>query len=234
MQSIHGRLMRLERYLPHGMLDFEFPSSNNSSNMYLHPPSLRPSSLPTSLSSDDAPSSIQQYLTALVNAICHSEGTKITEEDIYATYFEYINKWLPIISQKRFCQQLGGNGRMVRRSETDLLLACMYLLVREPCTLDSRGEIDIYYRSTRYAYFILQAESLGSIELAQSGLMLATYEHASGLIEQAYTTIWACARMMYSLRLQEICRTKINCDDYDQTECAEAHSLWWAILIRDR
>jgi hypothetical protein len=89
----------------------------------------------------------------------------------------------------------------------------------------------MYYRSTRYAYFILQAESLGSIELAQSGLMLATYEHASGLIEQAYTTIWSCARMMHSLRLQEICQTKMNCDDYDQTECAEAHSLWWAILI---
>lgn len=235
IQNIHSRLISLETRLPpHGRPYLEFTSSNTTVNRILHSQSLQPLSPPTSLSSDDPLSGVQQYLMALVNSICQSEMPKVTEEDIYAAYFEHINKWLPIISQKEFCKRFGNDRSMVRPPETDLLLTCMYLLVREPCKLGSRREIDKYYRSARYAYFVLQAESLGSIELAQSGLMLATYEHASGLVEQAYATIWTCARMMYSLRLHDVSQTKMTCDNDKPTECAEAHSLWWAILIRDR
>jgi len=81
---------------------------------------------------------------------------------------------------------------------------------------------------------MLQADSIGSIELAQGGLLLATYEHASGLVEQAYATIWTSVRMMHSLRVRDKFQRKQIDNESDELERAEAHALWWAILIRDR
>jgi hypothetical protein len=238
MQSIQSRLMRLESLLPYnGRLGAAFngPDSNNISCLpqaQLQPPfPPSPPSPPSSQSSKDPLSSTQKYLASLINSICHSEATGITEEDICSTYFTHINKWLPIISQNKFYTALRSLGP--RRPETDLLLSCMYLLVREPCTLSPDGEMDKYHKGARYSYFNLQADSAVSIELAQCGLLLATYEHASGLVEQAYSTIWTCAGMMYSLRLQDRYRSKLECDD-EKINCAEGHSLWWGILIRDR
>jgi hypothetical protein len=235
MQSIQSRLMRLESYLPsNGRPGIESISPNANTNGGTSSKPMQIPSPPASLSSDDPLSSVQQYLIALVNSICHSEVAKITEEDIFTAYFEHINKWLPIISQKKFLKQFGSHCSIQRRPEMDLLLTCMYLLVREPCRFNFRWETDKFYKGARCAYFMLQAESLGSIEVAQCGLMLATYEHATGLVEQAYATIWPCVRMMHSLRLQDKLNMKSNYDYEELVECAETHSLWWGILIRDR
>lgn len=229
MQSIESRLMRLETYLPSsGRARLKSSSSSNSIKPMQIP------SPPTSLSSDDPISGVQQYLMTLLNSICHSEEAKLTEENISLTYFEHINTWLPIISRKQFSKKLGGHGSRLRRPEIDLQLTCMYLLVKEPSRFNFRCETDKIYKGARYAYFMLQAESLGSVELAQCGLMLATYEHATGLVEQAYATIWTCVRMMHSLRFRDKLQMMSNCDENELVECAEAYSLWWAILIRDR
>lgn len=177
--------------------------------------------------------STPQFLAALVNSLCRS-AAPVTEDDIVAAYFAHINKWLPIISQKKFRRQRGSDITLPRRPEMDLLLLCMYLLVREPCESSLRLETEKYYKGARCAYYALQAESLGSIELAQCGLMLGTYEHASGLVRQAYGTIWTCASMIYSLRLQDKHLSSMDCDNQEQTECAEAYCLFWAVRIRDR
>ncbi|KFX90886.1 hypothetical protein V490_06225 [Pseudogymnoascus sp. VKM F-3557] len=234
MQSIQSRLMRLESFLPHSRgfgAAFSGPDNNISClpHSQVRPPS--PPTPPTSKSSDDPLSSSQKYLASLIDSICHSEAAECTEEDICSTYFTHINKWLPIISQKKFHSQL--NSLAPRRPETNLLLTCMYLLVREPCPVGPNGEMDKYHKGARHSYFSLQADYPVSIDLAQCGLLLATYEHASGLVEQAYSTIWTCAGMMYSLRLQDKYLLNSECDD-EQINCAEGHSLWWGILIRDR
>jgi hypothetical protein len=231
MQHIHSRLMRLETLL--APLTCELFPDNNSTES-LHSWKLQPLSPPSSLWSEPTLNGAQQYLTTLANSIFHSDIVKITEEDIYAAYFKHINKWLPIISQMKFHKLLASDRPVNRRPETDLLLMCMYLLVKDPSNLDHSEDIHKYYKSVRSAYFMLQAESTDVLELAQSGLMLATYEHASGHIEQAYATIWTCVRMMHSLRLEDKFRLSRDSDHDRQTEYAEAHALWWAILIRDR
>ena len=81
---------------------------------------------------------------------------------------------------------------------------------------------------------MVQAESVGSIELAQSGLMLATYEHATGLVDAAHATIWTTVRMAQALCLQEKSQEDISCDHEEQVERTEANALWCALLIRDR
>jgi hypothetical protein len=141
---------------------------------------------------------------------------------------------LPVISQKKLYTQLTGDCPMNRQPETDVLLLCMYLLVKDPSNFGPKEDTNKHYKSVRSAYFMLQAESTDLLQLAQSGLMLATYEHTSGHIEQAYLTIWTCVRMMHSLRLEDKFRLSRDSDKNKQTECAEAHALWWAILIRDR
>ena len=105
MQSIESRLMRLETYLPSsGRARLKSSSPSNSIKPMQIP------SPPTSLSSDDPISGVQQYLMTLLNSICHSEEAKLTEENISLTYFEHINTWLPIISREQFSKKLGGHG----------------------------------------------------------------------------------------------------------------------------
>lgn len=123
---------------------------------------------------------------------------------------------------------------MSRRPESVLLLMCMYLLVKDPSSLGPSEDIHNHHKMVRSAYFMLQAEPTGSLELAQSGLMLATYEHASGLVEQAYSTIWTCVQMTHSLCLEDKFQRGIDNDHDKRIEFAEAHALWWSILIRDR
>lgn len=96
------------------------------------------------------------------------------------------------------------------------------------------AELEKHYKGARTAYFILQADSIGSIELLQTGLLLSTYEHASGLVEQAYATIWTCVRITHSLRIKENFRSKSDGDRVGGAQCAETHALWWAIIIRER
>lgn len=233
MQNIQSRLMRLESLVPrHGRFGTTFNSLDDNNISCLPHPQIHSPRLATSESSDDPLSSTKTYLASLVNSICHSHVAEITEENICSTYFTHINKWLPIVSQKKFYSQLGSS-LAPRPPEMNLLLTCMYLLVREPCTLGPNGEMDKYHTGARYSYFAMQSDYPVSIELAQCGLLLATYEHASGLVEQAYTTMWTCAGIMYSLRLQDSYLINFECDD-EQINCAEGHSLWWAILIRDR
>ena len=105
------------------------------------------------------------------------------------------------------------------------------MLVKDPSNLNPGKDIYKHYKSVRSAYFTLQAELTDVLELAQSGLVLATYDHASGYIEQAYATIWTCIRMMHSLRLGDKFKIGIDSDHDKLTEYAKAHALWWAIFI---
>lgn len=232
IQQIQARLIRLETLLPPQAREFAFADNNSRESLLSQQP--RRLSPLSSLWSKGPLNGVQQYLAMLANSVFDLDIVKITEEDICKAYFMHINQWLPIISQKKFYKQLTGNRSMNRRPEADLLVSCMYLLVKDPSNLEPSEAIHNHYKRVRSTYFMLQAESMGGLELAQSGLMLATFEHASGHIEPAYATIWTCIRMMHSLRLENKFRASIDNNHDEETECAEAHALWWAIIIRDR
>ena len=238
MDGIRSGVVRVGSYFPPDEQVREISTfhSNGGGGGGGHPPPSWPQqpSPPISLSSDDSAGAIRRFLSDLVSPICHSDDGRIAEEDVYSTYFSHINKWLPILSQTRFREKLHGGDTVTRRQpETNLLLACMYLLVRRPCKSRQSAEADKFYRGARHAYFALQGEGAGSVELAQSGLMLATYEHASGMVERAYATMWSCVGVVYGLRLKERGQVK-GCSWEERVEGVEAHSLWWGVLVRDR
>ncbi|KIN03309.1 hypothetical protein OIDMADRAFT_26023 [Oidiodendron maius Zn] len=241
IQQIQFRLMRLETLLLPQLREFNF-SDNNSiessqsqkSHQSQQSQVSQPPSPSSSMRSEATLNGVQQLLTAVANSVFRSDNAQMTEDDILEAYFNHIDKWLPILSEKRLYKKFARDRLVNRPPETDLLLMCMYLLVKDPSSLDSREDMHENYKNLRTIFFMLQAKSADLLELAQSGLMLATYEHVSGHIEQAYSTIWACVRMLHSLRLEDKFRISMD-DNYDkQTECAEAHALWWATLIRDR
>lgn len=233
--------MRLETLLLPQLREFTFSDNNSiessqSQKSHQSQQSLQsqPPSPSSPMQSEVTVNGVQQLLTTEANSIFRSDNAQMTEEDILEAYFKHIDKWLPILSKKRLYKKFARDRLVNRPPETDLLLMCMYLLVKDPSNLDPREDMHENYKNLRTIFFMLQAKSTDLLELAQSGLMLATYEHASGHIEQAYSTIWACVRMLHSLRLEDKFRISME-DNYDkQTECAEAHALWWATLIRDR
>ncbi|KIM99120.1 hypothetical protein OIDMADRAFT_146754 [Oidiodendron maius Zn] len=229
IQQIQARLMRLETLFLPQAYEFAFADDNSRESLLSQQPHrLSP---PSSSWSKGPLNGVQQYLAMLANSVFDLDIAKITEEDICKAYFMHINHWLPIISQKKFYRQLAGDCIMDRRPETNLLLLSMYLLVTDPSSCE---DLHKHYTIVRTAYFMLQAESTDLLGLAQSGLILATYEHTSGYLEHAYSTIWTCVRMIYSLQLEDKFPISLDNDHDKQTECVEARALHWAILIRDR
>lgn len=231
LREIRGRLRRLENLLSQHMLHDHQHKDDGSSGL---PPTEPQLQSPVSPANDIEIYKVEAHLDETLASILEREDAGLSVKDIYTTYFAHISPWLPVISKKRFLERLNCGSPKAGHPETTLLLICMYLLQQGPHTRSSPREVKGHYQSAHRAFLMLQADSIGSVELAQNGLLLATYEHASGLLEQAYATIWTCVRMAYSLRLQDTIHRKKNGNEDDKLECAEIHSLWWGIQIRER
>lgn len=115
-------------------------------------------------------------------------------EDFVSVYFATVHKWLPIINEKQFRDRLECCSY---KYDTDdlLLLTSLYLIVRRPDEQPQPSLMDDnLYQAVRHFYFHVFADmaSSPSIQLLQSGLLLATYEHGHGLVDAANSTLFSC------------------------------------------
>ena len=113
-----------------------------------------------------------------------------------------------------------------------VLLLGVCLLIRYAAT--DTGE-DPLYKIVKGEYWHLCSCLEASIELVQAGVLIACYEHASGMAEAAYGTIGLSARMgswmgLHNQRLE----SDLPKDSDAWLENAERFNLWWGIVIRDR
>jgi hypothetical protein len=158
-----------------------------------------------------------------------------SSNEIYESYFANIHKWLPILSRKHLYHRHTESCAMPTASSS-LLLLCIHLLIKIPDQYSVRTEQQTSHKIARCLYFFLQSSSPVSIELVQSGLLLSTYEHTSGLLEEAFSSIGTCARMAYSLglRAQAQTQTRSREEGDKMFRLTEMNNLWWGIIIRDR
>jgi hypothetical protein len=146
-------------------------------------------------------------------------------------YFQNVHKWMPVISQRLFYQRMTEFSK-TKRPEFAVLLLCVCLLIRYPVT--DTGQ-DPLYKTVKGEYWHLSSCLEESVELVQAGVLIACYEHASGMIGAAYGTIGLSARMgswmgLHHQRLE----TDLPKKSYAWLENAERCNLWWGIVIRDR
>ena len=146
-------------------------------------------------------------------------------------YFQNVHTWMPIISQKLFYKRMTEFSK-TKRADFSLLLLCICLLIRYP---SSDTTHDPLYKIVKTEYGHLNSRLEATIEMAQAGILIACYEHASGLVEASYYTIGLCARMGYWMGLNnQRLESNLPRDSDAWLENAERCNIWWGICIRDR
>jgi hypothetical protein len=146
-------------------------------------------------------------------------------------FFQNVHKWIPILSQKLFYRRMTTFSK-TRQTDFALLLLSVLLLIHCP-TRGTRPEP--FYEIVKTRYWHLNASAAASIEMVQAGLLLASYEYGSGMIEACYGTIGLCARMGHWMGLHNQGMPSDLPKDSDAwLETAERCNVWWGIFIRDR
>ncbi|KAN0122023.1 hypothetical protein V8E51_000349 [Hyaloscypha variabilis] len=167
-----------------------------------------------------------------VRQIIEHKGNSITAS--CATYFQHIHRWMPVISEKLFYDNLRGP-EISPRADFSLLTLCIHLMIQVPAGDAKVMQMqESLYLTTKCLYVCLQALLPQSIASLQAGLLIATFEHASGLCEEAYMTIGGCARASFLMRLSRTPGREVHGDTNAWLKAVEAKNLWWGILIRDR
>jgi hypothetical protein len=141
---------------------------------------------------------------------------------------------MPVISEKLFYDNLRGS-EISPQADFSLLTLCIHLMIQVPAGDTKAVQMqESLYLTTKCLYVYLQALLPRSIAGLQAGLLIATFEHASGLCEEAYMTIGGCARASFLMRLSRTPGREAHGDTNVRLKAIEAKNLWWGIFIRDR
>ncbi len=149
-------------------------------------------------------------------------------------YFQGVHRWLPILSQKRFHDRLADH-QITPSADFAILLLAMSLITQYPSTEPEADQNrEVLYLATKTMFAQVQAFIPSSLLLAQSGIILAYYELAHGMIEGAYVTVGSTARMAFALGLHNThCSLDIPGSNAWLDE-EEALCTWWGLVVLDR
>jgi hypothetical protein len=158
-------------------------------------------------------------------------------EAVCRRYFQTFHRWFSFISAEEFWFYYFSPERGADPEFSALLLS-MYLIVCIPTgdRLDSTGQEveERVYSITRGFWQQRQNASQPSIFLIQAGLLLATYENGQALEETSRSSIDACVRMAYAMRLHITVRQNALFDSDAQVFLDTQRRLWWAIVMLER
>lgn len=174
-----------------------------------------------------------------VQNIVRSTGEFV--DDLTARYFRNFHVHLPIISRRRFQDNLIASTGAPPSADSSVLLLTICLIAYLPnpeLSLQQHGDTPVMGRQSLYlATKALLAQLQGSLQpsvaLIQACLLLATYEYANGRPEVALVTIAGCARMAYAARIHNI-RHHDNINGDSRLEVEEARNTWWGIVVFER
>lgn len=156
-----------------------------------------------------------------------STFTRVMEE-----YLSYYQSWLPVVMEQPFRKSLERLGHQPR-AETALLALAILLVVQGGLPDRATNPSHRSYILCKELYAVLQLRRAPSLQLVQSGLLIALYETGISSSGAASLTIASCARLGYSM--------KLNIDDgnayedYLSWEAAEERRrVWTGIYLLDR
>ena len=75
---------------------------------------------------------------------------------------------------------------------------------------------------------------LSTLMLCMAGLLIASYEHCQGFLQDAWLSVGACARMGQTLGIHSILRTPVPNDAASQTVFEMRRCLWWGVVTLER
>ncbi len=189
-----------------------------------------PSNFDLKASSTSATS--DSVFSSQIRHIIEADGKYI--DDVVVRFFQGVHAWLPIISKKRFRDRFA-HFQAVPTADFAVLLLLMRLITQHPSPdPETDQDREVLYLASKTVFAQVQAFIPSSLYLVQAGVILATYEHAHGMIEAAYITIGTAARMACAIGLHnKHCSMEMQGTDTWLDE-EEALATWWGLMICDR
>ena len=149
---------------------------------------------------------------------------------VATTFFETIHKWVPIVSKKRFYENV--NPLCLLRPDYALLLMCMDLLSWLPESHIHNARIPLYLSIKRYQ-LDLDISGFLSIQALQASVFIAIFELGHAIYPSAFLSVATCARYGSALGLGWN-PTRPREDSYSWIDAEEQNRVWWAIVLLDR
>ncbi|KAI0547029.1 hypothetical protein F4679DRAFT_555578 [Xylaria curta] len=194
------------------------------------------------------PAVSEATIYAEVNRLIRSTGRFL--DDVSASYFQSIHRYLPFISRVRFQSDLVTVGAVPSAGFSVLLLSmCLATLRTQPdaSTVNGTRKADrkAFHLATRSLYSRVQTLFSPSLSFIQAGLLLSLYEYGHGRPEDALASIAGCARMAYAARIHRsssyLPRSPKPTDDSNiptemeiRLDIEEAANTWWGVIICER
>lgn len=156
-------------------------------------------------------------------------------DDISVQFFGGVHHWMPILSRKRFHENLM-NYRNPPRADFSVLLLAVCLITIHPRQnhLDQFADHKTLYLTTKMILAHVQAITPPTINLVQASLLICAYEYAQRFLEAAYITMGSCIRLAISIGLDRF-ESALDHKDFETTlRKEEERNLWWGIIIFER
>lgn len=175
-------------------------------------------------------SDIAENLYVRVCNIIQSSGTTIF--NIWKSYFSHVQKWLPVLSKQRTHDSFMACSPQ-KRADVALLLLSMYLIISTPPQKSKVAQGPMYLVAKSLYYRVLPLQPV-TLEIVQSGLLIAAYEYAHGLSQTAYMSMGCIVRAASALGLPRKHDPAAAKDHATWLISEEEKSLWWGCIILDR
>ncbi|KAK4100692.1 hypothetical protein N658DRAFT_427224 [Parathielavia hyrcaniae] len=154
--------------------------------------------------------------------------------DAVSLYFGGANTWFTIVERASFEAHLESTWDDLS-AETSVVALCMALVAQPPNQKQSKGMSDATYTSVKSALSAVQSELPMSVPLLQAELLVAMYEFAHSMPQQAYLSLGRCFQMTRAFGWH-------NAAFWSSAQAAEPavlrqlklySILWWAIVYVD-
>jgi Fungal specific transcription factor domain/Fungal Zn(2)-Cys(6) binuclear cluster domain len=149
-------------------------------------------------------------------------------------YFGLIHDWFPILNKAQMREGLVQLESTPRAEFSDLVL-CTYLVTQ--LSGQESGNIEHIrrlYHTTKGLHYLLLSTGRVSMEVVQSGLLIALYENTQGLHDASYSSVGACARMGYTLGFDRTLSPDTDMLSRLPAVVEHERRVWWAIVILER
>lgn len=148
------------------------------------------------------PSYFQLIVTMNLAKILEERHTSVRA--VGEKYLSLIHDYAPVISKERLEWRIQESEGLEPSAPFLILISSILLLTEEPVgsfvSSNTSSPPDLY-RTCKHIYVSFVSLNEPCIELIQAGVLIALYEHAQCIGDQAYLTIGTCARMAGAIGL---------------------------------
>ncbi|KAK3393696.1 hypothetical protein B0H63DRAFT_516866 [Podospora didyma] len=159
-------------------------------------------------------------------------GNRQGVEYVASLYFGGVNTWFTIIERTTFDRQLEDMWANPS-AEICALVLCMRLVTRAPNANPVSGMGDSFYLSVKTMLNLVQSKVALSIPLLQAELLVAMYEFAHSMPQQAYMTVGRCFQMSRAFNWHYKPFWSQERQSMVPADLKLCSILWWAIVYVD-